>query len=134
MAQENVEVVRTAFETFNRGDMPAFAGLLHHDIELKERFELSTSPGPHRGLDGGLAWYRDSGRHWSSYETELIDAVSAGTDVVVAEGEVRARGRTSAVETRRRFGYLFGISEGRIIRFEIFGTKDDALEAAGLGR
>jgi ketosteroid isomerase-like protein len=76
--------------------------------------------------------YRDSGQRWSAYETELIEAVFAGGDIVVAEGEVRATGRASGIETRRRFGYLFRISEGRIIRFEIFGSRAEAFEAGGL--
>src|SRR3954452_3000410 len=132
MSQENVEIVRQVFEAFNRGDIATVAELLHRDIELRERFEPSTSPGPHRGLEGVLTWYRDGGRHWSAYEVELVDAVAAGSELVVAEGEVRATGRTSGVETRQRFGYVYGLREGKVIQFEIFKTRAEALEAVGM--
>lgn len=132
MSQENVDLVRTVFEAFGRADIAAVAGLLHPEIELKENFELSTSPGPHLGIEGLMAWYREGGQNWSAYETELIEAIPAGDNTVVAEGEVRATGRMSGVRTTHRFGYLFRVAEGRISRFEIFATRREALEAAGL--
>jgi uncharacterized protein len=129
MSQQNVDLVRTVFEAFDRADMVAVAGMLHPDVELTEHFELSTSPGPHRGLEGLLAWYRDGGQNWSVYEIKLIEAVPVGNDVVLAVGDVRATGRTSGIEMTHRFGYLYTIAEGKIIRFEIFNDRAEALAA-----
>lgn len=61
-----VELLREAFEAVNRGDTAAFITLLHSDFELREHFEVSTSPGPQRGHEGALSWYREGGQNWSS--------------------------------------------------------------------
>jgi ketosteroid isomerase-like protein len=131
MSQENVEIVREALDAFNRADLAAVMPMLHPDFELKERFEISTSPGPHRGPEAALAWYREGGQQWSSYEVDMIESIPAD-DLVVVEAVVRATGRVGSVEMTHRFGYLFKLSERRISRLEIFSAPDQAREAAGL--
>ena len=51
MAQEDVEVVREAFETFNRGDREAWIAMCAEDAELYSlRAQLEGNP--YRGHDG----------------------------------------------------------------------------------
>ncbi len=129
MGQNEIELVQEAFAAVTRGDTAAFTGLLHPSFELVERFDVSTSPGAHRGHEGALSWYREGGRQWSAYEAELLSVFPVG-DRLVAEGEVRATGRASGFEAKRRFGYLVEFRESKISRLEIWSSLDEAKAAA----
>jgi hypothetical protein len=59
---------------------------------------------------------------------ELLDA---GAKVVVC-GRISAHGRVSEVPVDRSVFVVYEIQAGRILRVRIFGTRDEALEAAGL--
>jgi hypothetical protein len=53
-------------------------------------------------------------------------------DSVLAWGTIHVRARGSGVETDIETGGLFEFKEGKIIRWEDFGSRERALEAAGL--
>ena len=53
---------------------------------------------------------------------------------LVAEGEIRAVGRASGFEAKRRFGYLVEFCDDRISRLEIWSSVDDAKAAAEAGQ
>jgi ketosteroid isomerase-like protein len=129
MGDDRIELIRAAFAAVTRGDTAAFAALLDPSFELVEQFEVSTSPGIHRGPERALSWYREGGRQWSSYVAELLDVQAVG-ERLVAEGEVRAKGRASGFEADRRFGYLFEFRGGKISRLEIWPCLDEARRAA----
>jgi len=43
-----------------------------------------------------------------------------------------ARGKASGVEVDARGGHVWTLRAGRVVRWQVFGTKQEALEAAGL--
>jgi ketosteroid isomerase-like protein len=51
----NVEIVRRAYEAWNRGDLPTFAEFLAPDVEM-DFSERVLNPGSYRGRDGFLRW------------------------------------------------------------------------------
>jgi hypothetical protein len=51
---------------------------------------------------------------------------------VLASGAIHVRARGSGVETDIQTGGLFEFRDGRMVRWEDFGSKTKALEAAGL--
>ena len=136
MSQENVEVVRRAHETFNRaglGSEDAYriaAELLDPEIEWHDQREL---PGAtvHHGLDEVM-------RHLASAEeslhydpSDLLELRDAGP-CVMAVYRIHARGRSSGVPVDRDAAHVYTFRGGRIERVEIFGSRTEALEAAGL--
>jgi limonene-1,2-epoxide hydrolase len=50
---------------------------------------------------------------------------------VLAWGSIRVRGRGSGAETEVPTGGLFELREGRISRWQDFGSREQALKAAG---
>ena len=65
------------------------------------------------------------------YSTDLLELIDAGSRVV-ATYRFHARGRASDVPVERDAFYVYSFRGARIERVEIFGTKIEALEAAGL--
>jgi len=125
MSQENVEIMRRAFEG------GAWAEVLHPEIE----WDISAYPGLDADVRGSgrESFVRFSDRYrraWSDYKSAAKEFVDAGDDVVVTLHEkARARGTEMLVE--RDLASVWTMREGRAIRVRVYGTKQEALEAVG---
>ena len=51
---------------------------------------------------------------------------------MLAWGSIHVRARGSGIETSIETGGLYEFRDGKIVRWEDFGSKDEALEAVGL--
>jgi ketosteroid isomerase-like protein len=130
MSQENVEVMRRAMDAFNRGDGKAFDRLLTSDAEVvpvRAALEGTT----YRGLDAGTQYCTAVDQSWANLGWE-VEEIRDGGEQILALGHIRGEGRDSGVAIDARAGWLAHFSEGRIMRFQTFANRDDALEAAGL--
>ena len=128
MSQENVELVRGFFEAYLRGDLEtALAGfdpkveIYDHDI---------PDAGEYRGLEGLLRWQDDWGREWESWRWDPEEYIDAG-DRVVAALRVYAKGLRSGVDVERLDGVVYTIRDGKCVRLDYYGSKNEALEAVG---
>ena len=65
------------------------------------------------------------------YRVDPEEFLDAGAAVVVC-GRVSAQGRGSGVPVDRPFFCVYDMEAGRIRSIRIFGTRAEALEAAGL--
>ena len=54
------------------------------------------------------------------------------TDQVLVLATLSVRGRDSGAEFTIPVGHLLTIRDGKVIRFEVFPERDDAIAAAGL--
>jgi ketosteroid isomerase-like protein len=130
MSQENVEVVRKAYEAFARGDLTAVLGQLDPAVVS---YTASPLPDPveHRGHDGFLRWVENWTGAFDEFVIEVEDHIAAGEKVVIRALQ-RATGATSGVPVEQTFWLLHFLREGKIVRIGIHGTEDQALKAAGL--
>jgi ketosteroid isomerase-like protein len=127
---ERVDVVRDAWDAFNRRDLDAIVALTHPDIEAAVLPDLPDAQ-PFHGHDGvrrGLALNWEA---WESMRVEVERVIESG-DAVVALTRNHARGRGSGVEIVQRRGSVFGFRGDRIARVRFFADQAEALEAAGL--
>jgi ketosteroid isomerase-like protein len=130
MSQENVEVVRHVIDAFNRADSEAAMQHFAPEIDWHDQKEL---PGAqvHHGHAGVLGHLRSTTEDMADYEVEVRAARELG-DKVIVRALVSARGRTSGLAVERETHTVFTLDGGSITRVEIFGSEDEALEAAGL--
>jgi ketosteroid isomerase-like protein len=68
---------------------------------------------------------------WEEWRCEAEDFISAG-DSVVALTRYTGRGKGGQVDVDTRGAHLWTFRNGRVIRLEIFSSRDRALQAAGL--
>jgi uncharacterized protein len=127
MSQENVELVRRGIES-----VEAFWALLDEDVV----WDVGADPPPdfHRHYVGRDAVIEASRRYWGTWTDYRLDAdelIDAGRSVVVVVHE-QGRGRASGTPFDRRWAQVWTFNQGRIIRWELFSDKAEALEAAGL--
>ena len=129
MSQENVEIVRTAIDAFNRGDWEATLSATAPEFE----FDMSRSIGLQRGVYR-LAEVRQFWSDWvgvfDSVRQDVEEFIEAGDDVVVSS-VMHVRGR-DGVEAQARATWVFTFRDGVVVRASMYQTKLDALEALGL--
>jgi ketosteroid isomerase-like protein len=129
VTEQNVEVVSRFFAAFVRGDVDAALGSFGPELEVHDH-DLPDA-GEYRGLDGLLRWQGDWERVWESWQWIPIEFVQSG-DRVVAVLRLHARGRRSGVDLERLDGMVWTVRDGKCVRLDYYGSREQALEAAGL--
>ena len=126
MSQENVELVRSLMDSWNRGetDLSSF----HPDVEWLPR--RAATEGAYRGISGIERFIADTEETFDKFE--LRQELLASGEKVLAWGPIHVRARQSGIETDIPTGGVFEFRDGKIVRWEDFGSKEKALKAAGL--
>jgi ketosteroid isomerase-like protein len=134
MSQENVEVVLQGVEAINRRDVDAFVALFSPSVEWEESGDVFPGlRGVHRGWAGVRKWFEEAILElWESFHCEVEEITEASDGRVFGAFSATGRGRASGVETQLRFWSVFWLADGKIARRQVFWTRDEALEAAGL--
>jgi ketosteroid isomerase-like protein len=131
MSQENVEVVRQAHEAFNRRNLDGLAGLTDPDWVMDWSRSISPQRGVYRGRTGVEAWMAEITDAFESFEIQPLEYVKAG-DRIVVPTRVKGRGRGSGVVIDAEGATVWELERGRVVRLTLYGTRQQALEAAGL--
>jgi ketosteroid isomerase-like protein len=136
MSEENVEVVLEGVDALNRRDPDAFIACVHPDVVWEVSGEVSPFfQGIYRGRAEAREWFEKAfleGSVWETFHAE-VEEIEASDDGRVFLGVfVTARGRGSGVETEAHAWQVCWFADGKIARRQIYLTRDEALEAAGL--
>jgi ketosteroid isomerase-like protein len=126
MSQENVKVVREAWDAYSGGDYDRIAGF--HDPHI---VVVTLEDGAVYGNNAVLANYERWDEAWEGAETSLEEVLGHGDRVFVA-ARFHARGRASGVEVETRLYEVYTVRDGKVLRIDEYATRDEALEAAGL--
>jgi ketosteroid isomerase-like protein len=131
VAREDVEVVLDQFAAVNDRDFERAMSLYADDVEL------FVSPGAF--LEGGTAKGRETVGEWfgnwfrtfePGYRFDIEEARDLG-DAVLLIASHHGRGRTSGAEVHGRTAYLYRVRDGKIVRAELYSSRDEALQASG---
>jgi ketosteroid isomerase-like protein len=129
MSEENVELLRELEEDWNRGETEVRADVWHPDVEYLPL--RSATEGAYHGLSGIEAFVTDTLAVFEKFELINFEYVGLG-DRVLAWGSIHLRAKGSGLETDIESAGLFDFRDGKIVRWEDFGSKERALEAARL--
>lgn len=132
MSQPNVEVVKQGFEAFARDGWQALLPLLHPEFEAITSPDVAMEPDTYRGPEGVR-------RYFESFEEAMEDIrflpegefLGAG-DKVFVPFRLAARGKETGIEVEQPAFQVWTLRGGKALRVEVFGSREDALEAAGL--
>jgi hypothetical protein len=131
MSEENVEIVRLAFEAYNRGDLDAAVADFAPECEYISSGALPGSRGVWRGPEGYkqfVGWLRSE---FEDARAEIDEVIDAGDSVLVSV-TTRGRGRQSGAATTWSIWQVWTLQDGKIVRGQGFTNKEQAFEAAGL--
>jgi ketosteroid isomerase-like protein len=127
MSEENVALVRRMVDAWNGGDTST--EFFHPDVVFLPL--RSSVEGPYRGLSGIESFIADT---WEVFEKFEFDAEFSDLgEQVLAWGTIYVRAKGSGLETDVAAGGLFDFRDGKIVRWQDFGSKAAALKAAEAG-
>src|SRR2546426_10356088 len=133
MSQENVEVVRRAYQAWNRGDLETAFEFLDRDVEVSVPPDLPEA-GTYRG--------RDEVRRWVAGELlPILEEARADPekfldvgDLVIVFVRYFGRGKASGIEVRGAIvdAHVWTLRDGKVKRLQMYQGTEKALEAVGL--
>ena len=129
MSQENLEIARKAIKAWNAGDMSRLRVLYDPDATMRRPADW-PEPGPFVGRDAVMAEF-DTVRDIFGNDSSMDRLVfrDAGDFVAVS---VDFHGDTRGLPLTTEIAWVYTVRKGLIIAVEFFGSKREALEAAGL--
>jgi ketosteroid isomerase-like protein len=131
MSEENVEVVRKLSDAFNRGDLDAWLGLLSPEVAW-ESLPLVGFRDVYRGRAEARAWIEQLVEDFEDAHLQIEEITALSNDRVFFGYTQIGRGRGSGLPGELRGWAILWVAKGLITRRQVFWTRDEALEAAGL--
>jgi ketosteroid isomerase-like protein len=133
MSQENLEVVRRAFEDFNRRELAAAVDAFAPDAEWVP-YLAALEEDIYRGRDEIERMWREVLKDVPDFQIELVEVVAEGADTVVVEVDFLGMGRASGADIRTTVYQAASFRNGKVLSVQGFRTAAEALGAVGLGR
>ena len=131
MSQENVEIVRRAWQAFVEGGVEATLDFWTEDAVFEEFPEM-----PESAVYVGREHLSEAVEHftemWRDLAFEPVEFIDAGQNLVIVVVAYRGRGVASGAPLDAVATWLYEMRDGRVCRARAFTTKQQALEAAGL--
>ncbi len=131
MSEANLDLVRRMYMAW-QSDEPGSAPLefLADDFEYVNP-SYAVHPGTRRGKEGWVSAVRNLSESFDDWKHTPGETIDAGNKVVVM-ATFRARGRGSSVDLEKFEPQVWTLRDSKIVRFEWFNDRDEAMRAAGL--
>ncbi|MEA2208366.1 MAG: hypothetical protein QOF54_843 [Solirubrobacteraceae bacterium] len=130
MSQENVEIVQRAMAAYMGNDLATVRELAAPEIVISSRPDQPDAR-EHHGYDGMLRASAEWLEAWDEQTFDVARVWEAEDLVFVGAHELR-RGKISGISLEHESIFVFTLSQGRIVRIQIFGSEPEALNAVGL--
>ena len=132
MSQENVEIVRRAYEAFARGDLDGVLEAMHPDVKWAPAIAPLLGVEPVRGKDALRRFFTQQlPEGFDDFEATPSSIEDLG-DTVLVNVRYFGRGRASGVPVSLEAFSLITLSGGKTVTLRDYETRVAALEAAGL--
>jgi ketosteroid isomerase-like protein len=130
MSEQNLAIILRGLELWNAGDFEQALELVHPDLEWRPGPLLLDVDQVYRGHEGLLRFWEEFA---SPFETAILEPARrvTGGDEVVVEAYFDARGR-EGVEVDVDAFQRYTVRDGKLARFQAYGSLEEALAAAGL--
>jgi ketosteroid isomerase-like protein len=130
MSRENLELVRSGYEAWNRGDMDAMLTALHPDFEMRSAGVFPGLEPVYRGSEGWRRMWDDFAGPWESLLL-TVDEMRDCDERVLTLVTFEARGR-DGLEVGRSWAHVWAFRDGLVVSIENYADQAVALEAVGL--
>jgi uncharacterized protein len=127
VSRDNVQIVRSGYEAWNRGDLDEIGRLTADSFEWREASEVPGA-GVQRGRDQFDHYLRSFRHFWHRFEFEPIELHDLG-DRVLAVVIERGRSAHLEVEVSQQFVHMWTLRDGKAVKLEGFYDKQAALQS-----
>ena len=130
MSQENVEIVRVFTRAFNEQDVERIVSLCDPDVEFHSTF-AAVGGADYRGHDGVREWQRDFQDTWGGIHSDVEAIYDLGDDVLTFT-LIKGQAKHSGVDVELTAAIVTRVENGRIVSFEGYAHREDALRDLGV--
>jgi ketosteroid isomerase-like protein len=132
LSQEDVNIARRGYEALAREDMETVLELIDPDVRVEVHTGRPDLPETEvlRGHAGFLENLRLLDEVFEDVEVTPEEFIEVGENLVVPI-YTAGRGRASGIRVENRVTHIWTIRNGKATRFQVFPTKEQALEALG---
>ena len=130
MSGENAELYRRGIDAFNRRDLDAFLALAHPEVVGVSRV-LAIEGGSYQGHDGVRDWWKELLGVFPDFTIQIVWVRDAGP-LVVSGLRNRAHGEGSAAPLEEFVWQVSEWRDGQVVRWQMYASEQEAIEAAGL--
>jgi ketosteroid isomerase-like protein len=132
MSKENVERLRDAYEAWNRGAPDLLLDNLHPEVEFHQAAGF-PGMGVYRGPEAVASALDDLTAAFADFKAEPEKIIDLEDGRLLAFVRLSGFGRGSGAPFEVTGAHLFTPApDGRLLRFEAYFDRAEALEAAGL--
>ena len=133
MSEENVDLLRKAYEAFARGDVEAVLERLDPDVDWRPAIAPILGVDAVRGIEAVRDFLtRDLFEGFDQFRAEPLVFEDLGDDAVLVTARYVGRGESSGIELDQTFATLYRLRDGKAVSMRDYLTRAEALEAAGL--
>jgi ketosteroid isomerase-like protein len=132
MSQENVEIIRQAYEAISRRDFASFNHHAHPQIELHTAAQ-SPEAGLYRGKDAVVRYTEGMFEPFESIRFEIEELANASDRIAIVT-TYYAVPRGSAQEMNRRVFEVWLVRDNLLAERRTYRTAAEAIEAVGLSQ
>jgi ketosteroid isomerase-like protein len=123
MSDQNVDVVRGAYESFSQGDVPAVLAILADDVAWKVPPPLPQAAEV-EGRDEVGAFFQKLVGIWQDFSVEVDEYVASGDRVCVLG---RGSGKVNGQDAGYGFCHCWKLADGRAVRFDEYASPGPEL-------
>jgi ketosteroid isomerase-like protein len=130
MSRANVELVRAAWDAWERRDMDAIFAFYDPEIVWDQARDQVDLSGVYHGHEGIRRFFREWLEPFESFYAHAEEFIDAGEAVVVRVRQ-GGRGKQSGAKVEMpRYWQVYRLRDGRALRIEVYTDETEALEAA----
>jgi ketosteroid isomerase-like protein len=120
MSEQNLELARSAYDAFGRGDIAAVLGALSEDVDWNTPAVLPHAKDA-RGREEVGQFFQGLASTWEDFAVEAQDFVASGDRVCVIG---RATGKLGGTETGYGFVHAWTVRDGELARLDEYVDPD----------
>jgi ketosteroid isomerase-like protein len=129
VARSNVDLVRQGFEALNQGGVEALVRFVHPEFEVTTPPGLAAEPDTYIGPQGVRRYFESFYEAMDRVAFEPKRFIAVGERVVVPM-TLRARGRSTGIETAQEIVQVWELADDKAIRVSVHATLEEAMERA----
>ena len=131
MSEENLKIVRAAFEAFQRDGVEGIMPFLDEQIEWRNP-EDSPIAGVWRGHDGVRDWFKQASEAFGDMTFTPEEFREVSEDRILVLLRFGLTGTESGIQMEVPFAHVIDMKAGRATALRMYSDQLKALEAAGL--
>jgi ketosteroid isomerase-like protein len=129
MSEENVEVIRRTYASFDRGDFEAILDDVHPEVVTWAH--PRGDEGRYEGKDGFIRFVTEWVEAFDEF-SQVAEEFRDAADKVFVRVLQRGRGKGSGVPVEDHFWLVHHMRDGKAYQIDLYRNEAEALEAAGL--